>query len=198
MLASPLEAEDAVQETLFRAWRSFDGPEGRASLRSWLYRIATNVCLDSLNGRQRRPPRWTSDLHRPRRRRASASGCEGNVIRARPGLALSRRTGTRPRWWSPGRRFALRSSPLSSTSRPGSGRCLSSPEVLRWKATEVAELLDTTVGSVNSALQRARATLAASGLRSTDPPGRWTTSNAGSSRVTCRRSRRTTSMPSRR
>src|SRR5215468_10725113 len=67
MLASPFEAEDAVQETFIRAWRGYERFEGRAALRSWLYRIATNVCLDSLNGRERRArpmeigPAWNHD-----------------------------------------------------------------------------------------------------------------------------------------
>ena len=56
MLASPFEAEDAVQETFIRAWRAFDRFEGRAAVKSWLYRITTNVCLDMLNGRERRAP----------------------------------------------------------------------------------------------------------------------------------------------
>src|SRR3954454_1384660 len=66
MLASPFEAEDAVQETFLRAWRNYDRFEGRAALRSWLYRIATNVCLDMLSSRERRArPMDLGPAHEP-------------------------------------------------------------------------------------------------------------------------------------
>jgi RNA polymerase sigma-70 factor (ECF subfamily) len=169
MLASPLEAEDAVQETLFRAWRSSDGFEGRASLRSWLYRIATNVCLDLLNGRQRRPR--PIELGPAQAKEATdfgfrlegtrfepvpdytlvADGDPAEVVVARETIRLA---------------FIAALQYLPARQRAVLVLC----EVLRWKATEVAELLDTTVGSVNSALQRARARAAASGMCSTDPP----------------------------
>ena len=76
MLASPFEAEDAVQETMVRAWRALDSFEGRSALRSWLYRIATNVCLDALAGRQR-PRALDRPVVRPRARRRPR-------LRARP------------------------------------------------------------------------------------------------------------------
>jgi len=164
MLGGAFEAEDAVQETLVRAWRGFDRFEGRSSLRSWLYRIATNVCFDLLNGRQRRA--MPMDL-------GPASSAESAL-----GPPLAEVT-----WIEPipdGRVMAAESDPADlavarETVRlafvtalqhlPARQRAvLILREVLRWKAEEVAELLDTTVASVNSALQRARATLADSGV----------------------------------
>ena len=168
MLASPFDAEDAVQETLIRAWRSFAGFEGRAALRSWLYRIATNVCLDLLNGRERRarpmdlgPARepveanlntlpevtWIEPV--PDTLVVPAEGDPAEVAVARETIRLA---------------FVAALQHLPARQRAVLILC----EVLRWKASEVAELLDTSVASVNSALQRARATLEASDLSAAD------------------------------
>jgi RNA polymerase sigma-70 factor, ECF subfamily len=169
MLASPFEAEDAVQETLIRAWRGFDRFEGRAALRSWLYRIATNVCLDMLNGRERRArpmdlgPSWNPDgpIGRmlpevtwiepvPDGLVVPAEGDPAEVAVSRETIRLA---------------FVAALQHLPPRQRAVLILC----EVLRWKATEVAELLDTSIASVTSALQRARATLEASRVSSTDP-----------------------------
>jgi RNA polymerase sigma-70 factor (ECF subfamily) len=161
MLGSTFEAEDAVQETLLRAWRGFDRFEGRAALRSWLYRIATNVCLDLLQGRDRRA--LPVDL--------GPAGTAGRAL----GDPLPEAT-----WIEPipdGRILAEQADPAElaearETIRlafvaalqhlpPRQRTVLILREVLRWRAAEVAELLGTSVPAVNSALQRARATLAA-------------------------------------
>jgi RNA polymerase sigma-70 factor, ECF subfamily len=155
MLGSPFEAEDALQETLIRAWRAYDRFEGRAALRSWLYRIATNVCFDMLNGRERRarpmdlgPARepvlenlntlpevtWIQPIPDP-----ADVAVEHDTIRLAFVAALQH---------------------LPPRQRAALILC----EVLHWQAAEAAELLDTSVASVNSALQRARAQLASTDL----------------------------------
>jgi RNA polymerase sigma-70 factor, ECF subfamily len=164
MLGSAFEAEDAVQETLLRAWRSVDRFEGRSSLRSWLYRIATNVCLDMLNGKERRArpvdlgpptsadtplgetlPEATWILPIPDDRVLSSGGDPAELAESRETIRLA---------------FVAALQHLPPRQRA----VLILREVFRWKATEVAELLDTTVASVNSALQRARSTLQASDI----------------------------------
>jgi len=168
MLGSPFEAEDAVQETLVRAWRSFDGFEGRAALRSWLYRIATNVCLDMLGGRERRArpmdlgPAWNPDgpIGRTLPEVTWIEPIPDGLV-MKDGdpadVAISRET--------------IRLAFVAALQHlpPRQRAVLILCEVLRWKASEVAELLETSVASVNSALQRARSTLEASGASSTDP-----------------------------
>ncbi|MTE18008.1 sigma-70 family RNA polymerase sigma factor [Streptomyces sp. TRM43335] len=160
MLGSAFEAEDAVQETMVRAWRGLGRFEGRSSLRSWLYRIATNVCLDMLAGRARRAR--PMDLSSP-------GGAE-----LPPGPALPEATWiepmpdsrTLPAGDDPAERAVARESVrLAFVAAlqhlpPRQRAVLILREVLSLRASEVAELLDTTVASVNSALQRARATLA--------------------------------------
>jgi RNA polymerase sigma-70 factor (ECF subfamily) len=160
MLGSPFEAEDAVQEALTRAWKALDRFEGRSSLRSWLYRIATNVCLDASERRSKRAlpvdlgpaspyngslgaplPETTWVLPTPTSRAIDLTGDPGDQIAGRETIRLA---------------FVAALQHLPPRQRA----VLILREVLRWEASEVAALLETTVASVNSALQRARATLA--------------------------------------
>ncbi len=159
MLGS-VDAEDAVQETFIRAWRAYDRFEGRAALRSWLYRIATNVCFDMLDSRKRRARPMdlgpagapvVENLRTPDQlwiepmpdSRVVGDGDPAEITDARESVRLA---------------FVAALQHLPARQRAVLILC----EVLRWKASEVAELLETSVASVNSALQRARATLEAS------------------------------------
>ena len=169
MLGSPFDAEDAVQDAFVRAWRSRDRFEGRAALRSWLYRITTNVCIDMLNSKERRIR--PMDL-------GPAKEPVATNLNMRPET-----TWLEPvpmRLISPERdpadlaveRESIRLAFVAALQHlpPRQRAALILFEVLRWEASEIAELLDTSVASVNSALQRARATLAKSNLSATDRP----------------------------
>src|SRR5438093_1684094 len=159
MLGS-LDAEDAVQETFIRAWRGFERFEGRAALRSWLYRIATNVCLDMLNGRQRRAR--PMDLGPAREPEAANLNTLPETTWIEPipdGLVES---GADPADVAVAHDTIRLAFVAALQHLPARQRAvLILCEVFRWKASEVAELLETSVASVNSALQRARATLEA-------------------------------------
>jgi RNA polymerase sigma-70 factor (ECF subfamily) len=167
MLGSPFEAEDAVQETMLRAWRGHQKFEGRAALRSWLYRIATNVCFDMLNGRNRRAR--PMDLGPAREPVESNLNTLPEVTWIEPIPTALVASGDDPAELAMSREtvrlaFVAALQHLPSRQRAVLILC----EVLKWKASEVAELLDTSAASVNSALQRSRATLEASELRATD------------------------------
>ncbi len=155
MLGSAFDAEDAVQETMVRAWRSLDRFEGRSALMSWLYRIATNVCFDALAGRERRArpmdlgpaqePLFENLAELPEVTWITPLPTPDELAEQRESLRLA---------------FVAALQHLPPKQRAALILC----EVLRWQAAEAAELLDTSVQSVNSALQRARATLAKADL----------------------------------
>jgi RNA polymerase sigma-70 factor, ECF subfamily len=171
MLGSPFEAEDAVQDALLRAWKSIDRFEGRSSLRSWLYRIATNVCLDMLGGRQRRAtpmdlgparPHDIADIGDILPEVTWLEPIPDDIVVAPEGdpaqVAASRET--------------IKLAFVAALQRlpPRQRAVLILCEVFNWKAKEAAELLETSVASVNSAPQRARATLEASEVSEAETP----------------------------
>ena len=169
MLGSAFEADDAVQETMVKAWKAADSFEGRSSVRSWLYRIATNVCLDALRGRGRRAvamdlgPSSTAEAFAGVTRPEDAWLTpipDGQVIPddADPAEVAATRETIKLAFVT-----ALQHLPAKQRA------CLILCEVLKWQATEAAELLDTSVASINSALQRARATLGAQRGAPLDP-----------------------------
>ncbi|KOV67241.1 sigma-70 family RNA polymerase sigma factor [Streptomyces sp. MMG1121] len=160
MLGSSFEAEDAVQDTLVRAWRSYEKFEGRSSLRSWLYRIATNVCLDMLTAGSKRARPMDLTESTPLARAALSPRPENTWLEPMPDARVL------PEVQDPAEaavaRESVRLAFMAALQQlpPKQRAVLILREVLAWKASEVAELLGTTVASVNSALQRARATLA--------------------------------------
>jgi RNA polymerase sigma-70 factor (ECF subfamily) len=161
MLGSAFESEDAVQETFVRAWRSFEGFEGRSSLRSWLYRIATNVCLSMAGARQRRArPMDLSDAGTVAGTPLGEPLPDGTWVEPIPDPRVVP-TGGDPAEVAMARE-SVRLAFVAALQRlpPRQRAVLILREVLRWRAEEVAELLETSTASVNSALQRARATLA--------------------------------------
>ncbi|MFJ5261272.1 sigma-70 family RNA polymerase sigma factor [Streptomyces sp. NPDC088387] len=160
MLGSSFEAEDAVQDTLVRAWRSFDKFEGRSSVRSWLYRIATNVCLDMLNAGNKRARPMDLSESSPLARATLSPRSDDTWLEPMPDARVLP-TPTDPAEAAVAKESVRLAFMAALQQLPPKQRAvLILREVLAWKASEVAELLGTSVASVNSALQRARATLA--------------------------------------
>jgi RNA polymerase sigma-70 factor (ECF subfamily) len=160
MLGSIDEAEDLVQETYLRAWRSFDGFEGRSSVRTWLYRIATNVCLTAIERRARRP--LPSGLGAPAAdpQAPVVAGPEVPWLQPVPDALLAG-PDTDPAAVAAshaGIRLALVAALQYLSARQRAMLILR--DVLDWPAAEVADLLGTTTTAVNSGLRRARAQLA--------------------------------------
>jgi RNA polymerase sigma-70 factor, ECF subfamily len=168
MLGSPFDAEDAVQEAFVRAWRNRDRFEGRSAMRSWLYRIATNVCLDMLKGKERRlRPVDLGPALEPLESNLNARSAKEWIEPIPENLISPEKDPADQAVERESVRLAFVAALQQLPARQRAVLILR--EVLRWEASEVAELLDSSVASVNSALQRARATLAQSNLSSTDP-----------------------------
>ncbi|MET8955984.1 sigma-70 family RNA polymerase sigma factor [Streptomyces sp. NPDC004393] len=160
MLGSSFEAEDAVQDTMVRAWRSYEKFEGRSSLRSWLYRIATNVCLDMLSAGNRRARPMDLTESTPLAQAALSPRPDSTWLEPMPDARVLPTTGD-PAEAAVAKESVRLAFMAALQQLPAKQRAvLILREVLAWRASEVAELLDTSVASVNSALQRARATLA--------------------------------------
>jgi RNA polymerase sigma-70 factor (ECF subfamily) len=163
MTGSVYDAEDMVQETYVRAWRSFEGFEGRSSLRTWLYRIATNVCLTALEGKDRRP--LPTGLGQPGSRAGDplVEATEVSWLEPVPDVLVDAdgTDGTDPAAVVANRDTIRLAFVAALQHLPARQRAvLILRDVLRWKAAEVAEALGTSVAAVNSALQRAHAQLA--------------------------------------
>jgi RNA polymerase sigma-70 factor (ECF subfamily) len=171
LLGSVFEAQDAVQETMLRAWRGVEKFERRSSLRVWLYRIATNVCFNLITaGRRRALP---MDLSGPWTETAPVGPAlpEHTWIEPIPDNLLPRSSHADPVEQAI-QRDTVRVAFIAALQHlpPRQRAILILRDVLRWTAREVADLLDTTTISVNSALQRARATLASRRLEPSGVP----------------------------
>ena len=176
MLGSPFDAEDAVQDTFVRAWRSRDSFEGRAAVRSWLYRIATNVCLDTLKSKERRiRPMDLGPAQEPLEKNLHTRS-EATWLEPIPEQLVAPERDPADVTVE---RESIRLALVAALQHlpPRQRAVLILREVLRWEASEVAQLLDTSVASVNSALQRARATLARSNLSASEAAPRLSESD---------------------
>jgi RNA polymerase sigma-70 factor (ECF subfamily) len=167
MLGSVHDAEDLVQETYLRAWRSYRGFEGRSSLRTWLYRIATNVCLTALDSRGRRP--LPTGLGTPSSDPADKLVADGEILWLEPVPDAMVGASSDPATVVTDR-ATVRLALIAALQHlpPRQRAVLVLREVLRLRASEVAEMLDTSVAAVNSSLQRARVQLEAAGLTEDD------------------------------
>jgi RNA polymerase sigma-70 factor (ECF subfamily) len=168
MLGSGFDAEDAVQDTMVRAWRAIDRFDGRSSLRSWLYRIATNVCFDMLNSNKRRafPVDMSPSASPPVHASLGPQLAEGSWVEPIDDARVTPETSD-PAEIAESRESIRLAFVAALQHLPAKQRAvLILRDVLRWKADEVAQLLEASVASVNSALQRARATLASSDVES--------------------------------